>query len=292
MENIVVDTVVVSINTTIFLLGFRKKREVNKCFLLPKSFIKNVNGILHIAPTFLKNESTISMGKKTIKKHRDLRIEHDCRVVKQRNEYWLIVPIPINQHEKVKPINYCGIDPGVKTFMTSFSNQGCTEYNHNELLLKKLDDKITFLKSKKLKKRKRVQKKTITNIEKRKENLINELHWKTINHLLDKHDFIFYGDIKSHDIVKKGKNRTLNTSINNLKFYKFKQRLLFKSQERGKKVFEVNEQYTTKTCSFCGNMYTVGKSRIYQCSQCNKNIGRDVNAAKNILMKGIITSIL
>lgn len=31
-----------------------------------------------------------------------------------------------------------------------------------------------------------------------------------------------------------------------------------------------------------------GYSEIYSCSQCNKNIGRDINAAKNILMKGII----
>ena len=47
--------------------------------------------------------------------------------------------------------------------------------------------------------------------------------------------------IKSHDIVRKGKNRTLNTSMNNLKFYKFKQRLLFKSIEKGKKVDEEPE---------------------------------------------------
>ena len=48
------------------------------------------------------------------------------------------------------------------------------------------------------------------------------------------------------DIVKNGKNRTLNTSMNNLKFFKFKLRLLFKAIERGKKVFEVKEQYTAK----------------------------------------------
>ena len=106
--------------------------------------------------------------------------------------------------------------------------------------------------------------------------------------MLKTNDFIFYRDIKSHDIVRKGKNCTLNTSMNNLKFYKFKQRLLFKAIERGKKVFETKEHFTTQTCTFCGNVYKPRLSRVYNCSKCMKKIGRDVNAAKNILMKGIV----
>jgi putative transposase len=275
-----------------FYLGFRKKREPNKCLLLSKNFVKNKEGKLCIAPAFLKKESEISMGKKTMKKHKDLVIEHDCRLVKQKNEYWLIVPIPFNLKEKTKPVNYCGIDPGVKTFMTTFGNQGCFEYKHNETILKKLDDKIKLMKDKRILTRYRVLKSKINKVEKRKENLINELHWKIIRNLLEKNDFIFYGDIKSHDIVKDGKNRTLNTSMNNLKFYKFKERLLFKSVELGKKVFETKEQFTTQTCSFCGNIYKPGLSRVYNCSKCTRKIGRDVNAAKNILMKGIVKNLL
>ena len=272
-----------------FTLGFRKKKDENKCLLLPHSFIKNNDGKLSIIPTFMKDESTISMGKKTIKKHRNLVIEHDCRLVKQKNIFWIIIPIPVEIMEKKPPVNYCGIDPGVKTFMTSFGNNGCIEYKYKESLLQKLDKKISYLTDRRRTNRNRVTKKKINRIETRKGNLIDELHWKTINRLLKMNDFIFYGDIKSHDIVKNGKNRTLNTDMNNLKFYKFKQRLLFKSIEREKKVYEVKEHYTTQTCSFCGSMYKPGLSRVYHCRNCEKIIGRDVNAAKNILMKGIIS---
>ena len=270
-------------------IGFRKKKEPNKCLLLPKVLIKNKNGILSIAPTFLKSDSKISMGKKTIKKHKNLIIEHDCRLVKQKNVFWIIIPIPVEIMEKKQPKNYCGIDPGIKTFMTSFGNNGCIEHKHNEKLIKDLDNKIKLLKDRRLTKQRRVRKTKINRIETRKANLIDELHWKTINRLLKKNDFIFYGDIKSHGIVKNGKNRNLNTDMNNLKFYKFKQRLLFKSIERGKKVYETKKHYTTQTCSFCGSMYRPGLSRVYECKNCEKNIGRDVNAAKNILMKGILT---
>jgi putative transposase len=272
-----------------FTLGFRKKKDENKCLLLPHSFIKNNDGKLVIAPALLKDDSKISMGKKTIKKHRNLVIEHDCRLVKQKNIFWVIIPIPVEITDKRPPVNYCGIDPGVKTFMTCFGNNGCIEHKHNEKILKDLDNKIKLLKDRRRTDRGRVTKKKLNRIETRKANLIDELHWKTINRLLKMNDFIFYGDIKSHGIVKNGKNRNLNTDVNNLKFYKFKQRLLFKSIERGKKVYETKEHYTTKTCSFCGKQNTPGLSRVYECENCKKHIGRDVNAAKNILMKGILT---
>ena len=275
-----------------FRLGFRKKSRPNKCLLLPKSLVKNVHGKINIAPTLLKESSSISMGKNTIKKHGDIVIDHDCRLVKQRNEYWLIVPVPMVVQPRKPPVNYCGIDPGVKTFMTAFGNKGCTEYKHNDAILRKLDGKIKMMKDARAPMRRRVLKRKINKVEKRKENLINELHWKTIHQLLKHNDFIFYGDIKSHDIVRNGKNRTLNTSMNNLKFFKFKERLIFKSVEMGKQIFETKEHFTTQTCSFCGNVYKPGLSRVYKCSSCMRNIGRDVNAAKNILMKGIVTHIL
>jgi putative transposase len=276
-------------NIKYFKLGFRKKQENNKSFLLPKNFIKNNDGKLKFAPTFFKEDSNISMGKKTIKKHKELLIEHDCRIVKQKNEYWLIVPTPLEIKEKTKPVNYCGIDPGVKTFMTVFGNQGCQEYKFNEEIIKKLNTKIKYMKDKRMRSRKRVIKKKISKVERRKENLINELHWKTINSLLKTNDFLFYGDIKSHDIVKEGKNRTLNTNMNDLKFYKFKQRLIFKSIERGKQIFETKEHFTSQCCSSCGSINKPGLSRVYNCIQCKKKSGRDVNAAKNILMKGILS---
>ena len=78
--------------------------------------------------------------------------------------------------------------------------------------------------------------------------------------------------------------------MNELKFYKFKQRLKFKAELLNKQVYIVNEMYTTMTCSSCGNLNNVGIKEIYKCkeSSCKKTLLRDVSAAKNILMKGIM----
>jgi len=272
-------------NIKYFNMKYKKKTNPKKCMSIPKNMIKNENGVIKIIPTFLKENCNFYMGKKTKKKERKLEINHDCRLVKQRKDYWIIIPIPVSVLPKPEvPVNYCGIDPGIRTFMTTFGNDGCYEYNHNNEKLKKMDNQIQSLK----KKNGRVLKHKITKREIKKENLINEIHWKTINDLLKKYDILFYGDIKSHDVVKNKNNRNLNSDVNNLKFYNFKERLLFKSKERRKMVFLVKEHHTTQTCSFCGTINKPGISKKYNCSSCKHTIGRDINASKNILMKGII----
>jgi len=68
-----------------------------------------------------------------------------------------------------------------------------------------------------------------------------------------------------------------------------KQRLIYKAGTLGKPVYLVPEHFTTKTCSSCGNINQyVGSSEIFTCNTCNFIAGRDVNAAKNIKMKGLL----
>jgi len=277
-------------NIKFFKLHFKKKSNPDKCVCVPKCLLKNKNGTIHLAKDFFKENCKIKMGSKNLKKYKDLKIEHDTRIVKQKDEYWLIVPISVETHPKQKCINYCGIDPGVRTFMTVFGNIDCTEYQHNIKELQFLNNKLAHLKAqRKLKHRKRILKRKLNRIETNKSNLINELHWKVIGDLLKNNDIIFYGDIKSHSIVKGNKNKNLNRDACDLKFYKFKERLIFKAYEKNKKVVMVNEAYTSQTCCFCGSMYKPKCSKIYECKKCNKTVDRDINASKNILMKGLLT---
>jgi len=56
---------------------------------------------------------------------------------------------------------------------------------------------------------------------------------------------------------------------------------------------EVNEAYTTQTCSCCGCISSnspKGRAglgiREWECTECGARLDRDINAAKNILRKG------
>lgn len=277
-------------NITNFKMEFRKHHNVDKSIVLPKNLIK-----LHqtdklsfkIAPTYFKNGSIFKTGKKKSKQYSNLAINNDCRMLKQNNSYWIIVPLTIDKKPKQQPINYCGVDPGVRTFMTSFGNNGCYEYTHNKVLLEKLNKRIFYLKS--LRKEDcHNKRKSLVKTERRKTNIINELHWKTINHLLEHNDVILLGDIKSHNIVKRSRNNICNQNFNDLKFYQFKQRIKYKAGCYSKLVIEVNEAYTSQYCSSCGTINNPLASKVYHCTHCNNTYDRDINAAKNILLKGII----
>ena len=274
-------------NISHFKINYRKHYNVNKSIVIPKTMINVENNSFKIAPSYLKEDCKF---KANFKKHHNLSIEGDCRLLKQNNEYWIILPVSITKKKKEMPTTFCGVDPGIRTFMTAFTNDCCYEYTHNKVLLDKLNKSIFYLKSLRTNqchnKRKALNKR-----EKKKANMIDEVHWKTINHLLSINDVILYGDIKSHDIVKDGKNKTLNRNSNDLKFYLFKQRLFYKASIASKLVYAVNEAYTSKCCSSCGRINNPGVSKIYTCTKCNMTCDRDINASKNILLKGIITNL-
>ena len=108
------------------------------------------------------------MGKKTIKKHNNLEINNDCRLLKQNNIYYLSVPISVTIADRATPINYSGIDPGVRTFMTTFGNNGCFEYDYDIEKLRAVDNKINNL-LKSDKRIQRVRKRKLINLERKKD---------------------------------------------------------------------------------------------------------------------------
>lgn len=102
--------------------------------------------------------------------------------------------------------------------------------------------------------------------------------------------------VKSYDVIcienlnVKGmvKNRKLSRAINDLGFYEFKRQLIYKANQWGKTVKEVDRFYpSSKTCSNCG--FIMDKANLtlavrnWTCPQCNANHDRDINASLNIL---------
>lgn len=49
----------------------------------------------------------------------------------------------------------------------------------------------------------------------------------------------------------------------------------------------INEWFSTKQCSECGSKKTNVNDRKFRCLNCGYEDDRDINAAKNILKKGI-----
>jgi putative transposase len=76
----------------------------------------------------------------------------------------------------------------------------------------------------------------------------------------------------------------------------FRRMLSYKAIRHGGGTLEVSERYTTQTCSSCGALPTSRPrgiagldKRVWKCSDCGTVHDRDVNAALNILRRGLAT---
>ena len=72
-----------------------------------------------------------------------------------------------------------------------------------------------------------------------------------------------------------------------MKHCAFVDRLKCKMLEyKGRRVVECKEYYTSKTCGKCGWINRgLGSSDVFECKECGVRIGRDLNGARNILIR-------
>ena len=68
--------------------------------------------------------------------------------------------------------------------------------------------------------------------------------------------------------------------------YRFKQFLKNKAAEYSCNIIEVNESYTSKTCTNCGKQQNIGSKKLMKCS-CGTELDRDINGARNVFLKNI-----
>ena len=134
----------------------------------------------------------------------------------------------------------------------------------------------------------------------RKKQRVKAIHAKTKNQrkdalhkfstaLVQKNAAIFVGDVASAKLVKtKMAKSTLDAGWSMLKTM-----LEYKSHQAGIVFEEVNESYSTQTCSCCGAIPASSpkgraglRIREWTCSDCGAEHDRDVNAARNILAAG------
>ena len=87
--------------------------------------------------------------------------------------------------------------------------------------------------------------------------------------------------------VVKTLSHSVSRNLYQLSHCLFRTRLEQKCQELNVALIFVKEDYTTKTCSNCGNLQNIGISREYNCEKCKAVLYRDSNAAKNILLKNL-----
>ena len=70
-------------------------------------------------------------------------------------------------------------------------------------------------------------------------------------------------------------------------FYHFKQWLHGTAERWGMTIINIDEAYTSKTCSQCGTVKAEVKGRVFECDGCGLVMDCDVHTTRNIYLKNM-----
>lgn len=195
--------------------------------------------------------------------------------------YYIYVPEYSNPKIKMEaPNEIISVDAGWNTLLTYYSPDGewgeiCPGIKDKIQLMR---NKITYLKQ--LDKRGKSKKKAINKRLLRITNMIDDLHWKVCHWLLSKFRKIIISRLYVTKCSKDGKQTQAD-----LRLCSFVDRLIHKSIEyKNSEIHICKEHNTSKACTMCLSLNTV-KDKTVKCHDCNHEIHRDLNGARNIFLK-------
>ena len=223
----------------------------------------------------------------------------DLRLVKEYDRWYVVVPMTINGEllpcsENQRNGDVVAIDPGIRTFATMFSENGFVGKIGNSSFRKIMSlnyviDKLTSLRDVETKKRRRFNiKRKLGKLRLRLQDMVDELHWKTINFLVRNFSVIILPTFETSDMTSRhGRKLRKNVvrSMLSLRFYEFSERLANKCKEYGCILIRSNEAYTSKTNSFNGEIMNIGDKKSFKYD--GIHIDRDINGARNILLRAM-----
>jgi IS605 OrfB family transposase len=252
----------------------------------PASVSNKVNSI------FVKELKEIqsSLPLKTITKNSILQYDS------YKKTFIIITPKDKNETKKVRQYKKCGIDIGIRTFLTTYSKDASYEIGINtNQIIDRINRRLDNIQKSKDENKISINKYNKLNYKYRDklQNLIKDMHNKTANYLLKNYKTIIIGKVSTkkmvsnltgnlHDIVKR--------RLMALSHYKFRMKLHNMATKFGNTIIETNEYLTSKCCSNCKNIKDdLGSSKIYKCKKCNLILDRDINASINIYKNRILS---
>ena len=262
---------------------FRSRKDVKQSIYIPKSAIKDC-GIYHSI-----------LGKCKLKESLPNNFS-DGRLTLIYGEYYLTIATEVQQLNSDNQGRVVALDPGVRTFMTFFSeiSFGWLGKDSNLSIQKlcfKLDKLVSQLSKTKCK-QKRNLKKAASRLRCKIKNLVKELHHKTARFLVENFDVILLPTLETSQMVSKSRRKLRNKSVRQmltLSHYEFKQFLKWKSWENNKVVIDCNEAYTSKTVSWTGEIVNkLGGAKIIKSTSTQLKMDRDLNGARGIFLRALV----
>lgn len=196
-----------------------------------------------------------------------------------RGRWYLNIPVEM-ECAKSTPLSRVGIDLGLDALATLSTGEKIKAPRFYR------DSEEKLAKAQRARKKRQIRK-----IHEKIANRRKDFLHKLSNKITNEHGLIFVGDVSPLKIAQ----TTLAKSVFDAGWSDFKRMLSYKAIRHGGSMFEVSEHYTSQVCSCCGSLNCASRPkgiaslgiRAWTCSNCGAVHDRDVNAAKNILARGL-----
>jgi transposase len=263
-----------------------KNRRRKNLVIQPNAVSKKINSIFSSKLKEVKS----SLPLNTITKNSILQYDSF------KKSFIIITPKEKNNDFQLEQYRKCGIDIGVRTFLTTYSKNASYEIGPNtNQIIDRINKRLDNIKQSKDLKRISNKKYIKLNYKysDKLSNLIKDMHNKAANFLLSNYKTIIIGKISTkkmisnltgnlHDIVKR--------RLMALSHYRFRMKLHSMANKFNATIKETNEYLTSKCCSNCKNIKDdLGSAKIYTCTKCNLILDRDINASINIYKNRILS---
>ena len=264
-------------------LGYRSRKNPRQSCYIPDDAVTE-HGVYHTMLGPLRMAEAIPAEHK------------ECRLVQERGLYWLVVPHPAQcDIETPSGDGVVALDPGVRTFLTYFSETECGKLGHHafgriQRLCHWLDDLISRTAKEPHRRKRRQMRSAQARMRQRITNLVDELHWQLARWLTSNYRIILLPTFEIHDMTQRAGRRIRSKTARMMltfRHYEFKQRLQWKAWQRGALVLDVNEAYTSKTRSWDGTVNTkLGGAKVIR-DETGFGMDRDVNGARGIFLRAL-----
>jgi len=229
-----------------------------------------------------------------------------CTVKKETDRWYVILTTEFDKEVKpVTELKPVAIDLGIKKFavlgIPSFSDQNIEEMLKNkdykqviidnpkylkksEKRLKKTHRKLSLIKkgSPERRKTKKVLNKIYRKITNQRKDFLHKLSRKIVNN----YNQIFLEDLSINSMLRK---HWVSRGIADASWGRFVKYLSYKAEEAGKGVYSLSPKDSSRTCYKCGYVKKdlELKDRSWVCPVCGTQHDRDVNAAFELLNRGL-----
>lgn len=272
---------------------FRRAKNGHEAVGFPK-FKKCVNsyrttGCIHLENNYVKipNIGRVKKGEKNYKI--DGEIVEIIVLKTKTNKYFAVLHYKKESQEILSPSSEdIGLDMGIKEFMIDSNGHKYEQPFYLKKNLKKLKREQRKLSRKKYnsknyKKQKQKIRKIYEKIVNQRNYFLHCLSKKIIN----KYQNIFIEDLSIKEMEH---SKKIRSNMKDIGWYTFTEYLLYKSLWYGRTLKKINRFYpSSQICSTCGYKNTELKNlniRTWECPLCRVKHDRDINATKNILLKG------